>query len=101
MPSRSPRPSTASSSLLTAYRCTPLIVDLAAEFLPTDEESASFRAANLLPLDGVETPVLFTAEDPKAEMDELAGLLGERAMLGHASAVLVPNGDRFLGDVLG
>jgi superfamily I DNA/RNA helicase len=81
----------ASSSLLTAYRCTPLIVDLAAEFLPTDEESAIFRAANLLPLDGVETPVLFTAEDPKAEMDELAALLGERAMLGHASAVLVPN----------
>ena len=35
--------------------------------------------------------MLFNAEDPKAEMDELAGLLGERAMLGHASAVLVPN----------
>lgn len=81
----------ASSSLLTAYRCTPLIVDLAAEFLPTDEEAANFRATNLLPLDGVETPVLFTAEDSKAEMDELAALLGERAMLGHASAVLVPN----------
>ncbi|NCD15974.1 MAG: hypothetical protein EOL91_01425 [Actinobacteria bacterium] len=79
----------AAANLLTAYRCTPLIVDLAAEFLPP-EDAGLFRAANLLSIDGVETPVLFTGATDEAEMDELAMHLGERAMLGHSTAVLVP-----------
>lgn len=79
----------AAASLLTAYRCTPLIVDLAAEFLPP-EDAGRFRAANLLSIEGVETPVLFRCSDDADEMDELAMHLGERAMLGHSTAVLVP-----------
>lgn len=80
----------AGSSLLSAYRCTPLIVDVAAEFLPTDQLAAEFRAANLLALDGIETPVLFEATDAREEMNELALRLGERAVLGETTAVLVP-----------
>lgn len=79
----------ASANLLTAYRCTPLIVDVAAEFLPA-EEADLFRSANLLSIDGVETPVLYTSRDDDAEMDVLARHLGERAMAGHTTAVLVP-----------
>lgn len=80
----------ASASLLSAYRCTPLIVDVASQFLPSEQEASDFRAANLLAIDGIETPVLFKAEDANEEMDRLTALIGERAMLGQSTAVLVP-----------
>lgn len=80
----------AAASLLNAYRCTPLIVDIAAQFLPTPEMAAEFRASNLMPLDGVETPEIHRASDRDAQMDELSHQLAQRAMLGQQSAVLVP-----------
>lgn len=81
----------AAASLLTSYRCTPLIVDLAASFLPDPETARRFRQATLLPIDAVETPVAFEADSDEAELDELAQQLLARAMNGERSAVLVPS----------
>jgi len=80
----------AAASLLSAYRCTPLIVDIAAQFLPTPELAAEFRASNLMPLDGVETPAIHRASSRDAQMDELAQQVAQRAILGQQTAVLVP-----------
>lgn len=82
-----PRPS---ANLLTAYRCTPLIVGLAAEFLPNEEDRGKFKSANLLPLDGVERPVAFHWSTQMQEIDELALRITERALEGHSTAVLLP-----------
>ena len=79
----------AAATLLSAYRCTQLIVDVASQFLP-DEEASTFRVANLMQMDGAETPVLFRTPGTDEEMNELAALVGERAMLGQTTAVLVP-----------
>jgi len=89
----------AAASLLNAYRCTPLVVDLAAEFLPSQSEAIAFRTSNLLSVDDIETPVLFRAKDRNEELDQLAIALGDRAMLGHNTAVLVPT-QRAASDVL-
>lgn len=80
-----------SATLLTAYRCTPLIVDLAAAFLSDPEDADAFKRANLLPVAGVETPVVAEFDSDETEFDELAKLLGERALLGQESAVLLPS----------
>jgi superfamily I DNA/RNA helicase len=79
-------------NLLTAYRCTPLIVDVASVFLP-DDEAERFRASNLLPLAEREVPMLEESVSDEAELDVLAKRLGERALLGQRSAVLVPYRD--------
>lgn len=81
----------AAASLLTAYRCTPLIVDLAASFLPDEEAARQFRQATLLPIDAVETPVAFMADSDDVELDELAQQLLTRSMNGETTAVLVPS----------
>lgn len=78
----------AQGSLLSAYRCTPLIVELAAVFLP-DEEAARFRASNLMPLDERERPALHMSHSASDQWDTIAKQLGARAMLGQRSAVLV------------
>lgn len=76
--------------LLTAYRCTPLIVDLAAEFISDMEEAMRFRRANLLRLEGIEKPVFVESDDDASEWDALAGALKTRALAGQTSAVLLP-----------
>ena len=81
----------ASATLLTAYRCTPLIVDLAASFLSDPEDADAFRRSNLLPVAGVETPVVSEIDSDESEFDELAKTLGERALLGQESAVILPS----------
>lgn len=78
------------ASLLTAYRCTQLIVDIAASFIPDEAESAKFRASNLLPLEGVETPVAIQFSTDEEEWDKLARALEERALLNQTSAILCP-----------
>jgi superfamily I DNA/RNA helicase len=45
----------------------------------------------LLPVAGVETPVVAEFDSDETEFDELAKLLGERALLGQESAVLLPS----------
>ena len=79
-----------SASLLTAYRCTQLIVDVAASFIVDESEAAKFRASNLLPLDGVETPVAIQFNSDAEEWDALARALEERALLNQTSAILCP-----------
>lgn len=78
----------AQGALLSAYRCTPLIVELAAAFLP-DTEAARFRAANLMPLGEREKPVLHTSSSDAEQWDTVAKHLAARAILGQRSAVLV------------
>lgn len=78
----------AQGSLLSAYRCTPLIVELAAAFLP-DEEAKRFRASNLMPMQEREKPVLHTSSSSSDQWDTIAKHLGARAILGQRTAVLV------------
>ncbi len=75
-------------ALLGAYRCTPLIVELAAAFLP-EEEAARFRASNLVPMAEREQLVLHESASESAEWDIVAKHLGKRAILGQRTAVLV------------
>jgi superfamily I DNA/RNA helicase len=79
-----------SASLLTAYRCTQLIVDVAASFIVDEAEAAKFRASNLLPLEGVETPLALQFSSDEEEWDTLARALEERALLNQTSAILCP-----------
>lgn len=81
----------ASALLLSAYRCTPLIVDVAASFLPDSQAADTFRRSNLLPVGGVETPAIQEFDSEDSEFDALAILLNERALLGQESAVLLPS----------
>lgn len=81
----------AAASLLTAYRCTPLIVDVAASFLPTEEMAQQFRRSTLLPIEAVETPVAYVASSDAGEFDELAQQLMIRSMNADTTAVLVPS----------
>lgn len=79
----------ASATLLSSYRCTQLIVDMAACFIPDKDEADQFRRATLLPIEGIETPVLYEPIDQDDEISTMANLLKERAQLGQKSAVLV------------
>jgi len=81
----------ASASLLTAYRCTPLIVQLASTFLPDEQTARQFRDSNLLPVEAVETPICFEAGSDEEELDELAQQLLVRALNAERSAVLIPS----------
>lgn len=85
-----PRPS---ANLLTTYRCTPLVVDLAAQFLPNDDERRKFKSAHLIAVAGVERPVVFEWETEEQEFDELSMRLCERATEGDSTAVILPTND--------
>lgn len=78
-------------TLLTAYRCTPHIVTVAAAFLDDPGEQARFRASNLMPIGFREQPVLVTTASSDEELDRLADELQARAMQGMSSLVLLPN----------
>jgi superfamily I DNA/RNA helicase len=78
------------SMLLASYRCTPLIRDVAAEFLDSDEEAKSFRAFHLYGIDGVEKPSFAESSSDEEEWDTFANLLQQRALLSQTCAILMP-----------
>jgi superfamily I DNA/RNA helicase len=65
-------------------------VDVAASFIVDKAEAAKFRASNLLPLEGIETPVALQFNSDAEEWDALARALEERALLNQTSAILCP-----------
>lgn len=79
----------AQGALLTAYRCTQLIVDVASVFLPEDERER-FRRANLMELEERQVPVLEELGSEGEEHDVLAERLTARLTNGESAAVLVP-----------
>jgi superfamily I DNA/RNA helicase len=83
----------AQGALLTAYRCTQLIVDVASVFLPEDEVDR-FRRANLMELTERELPVLEELASDAAELEVLAERLTMRLTNGETAAVLVPLRER-------
>jgi superfamily I DNA/RNA helicase len=78
------------SMLLASYRCTPLIRDVASEFLDSEEEAKSFRAFQLYGIDGVERPGYVESSTEAEEWDTFAELIRQRAELGQTCAILVP-----------
>lgn len=78
----------AQGALLSAYRCTPFIVELASQFLP-EEETNRFRASNLVPMQEREKLVLHTADSDAEQWDVVAKHLAARAILGQRTAVIV------------
>lgn len=80
--------------LLSAYRCTPAIVRVGAEFLPSDDLRHQFRRANLMPISQHETPVIMRFKTLDDELDVMAPALQERAFANQTSAVLVTNKNR-------
>lgn len=79
------------SALLTAYRCTPHIVELASAYLDDEQERAHFRASNLMPLGAREQPVLMATDGYDTELEALIKGLQERAFVGQRSLVLLPS----------
>lgn len=79
-----------SAMLLSAYRCTPHIVEVASRFLLEGDERRRFLAANLLPLGERETPVIQYSDGADEEYEALASVVRERLNLGHRTAVLLP-----------
>lgn len=82
------------ATLLSAYRCTPAIVRVGAEFLPTEELRQRFRRANLMPISQHEQPVIMRFDSLDDELDQMAIALQERAFANQTSAVLVTNKSR-------
>jgi superfamily I DNA/RNA helicase len=78
----------AQGALLSAYRCTPFIVELASAFLPEDE-ATRFRTSNLVPMQEREKLVLHTADSDAEQWDVVAKHLAARAILGQRTAVIV------------
>lgn len=89
----------ASAHLLSAYRCTPDIVRIAAEYLPTDDARRQFRESNLMPISQRELPIITTFDSTDAELDALALAIRDRAFANQSSAVLVAD-NRRLGRVV-
>lgn len=84
----------ASANLLSAYRCTPYIVQVAAEYLPTPTEREQFRNANLMAVSIQEKPVLATFKNREDEWGALAEALSGRVMANQRTAVLVRTNDQ-------
>lgn len=78
-----------SAHLLEAYRCTPDIVRVAAQYLD-DQEAQRFRESNLMPVEQREQPLMSIFADEEQEADALADALQERAFAGQSSIVLLP-----------
>ena len=84
----------ASAHLLSAYRCTPDIVRIAAEYLPTGEARQQFRESNLMPISQRENPIITTFATADEELNALAEALRDRAFANQSSAILVADNSR-------
>ena len=91
----------ASAQLLSAYRCTPNIVRIAAEYLPTGEARRQFRESNLMPISQRELPIISTFQNAEEELDALAEALRERAFANQSSAVLLADNWRLKSAIAG
>jgi superfamily I DNA/RNA helicase len=78
-----------SAQLLTAYRCTPFIVNIASAFLP-EEMQEDFRNSNLMSMDGIRKPEITYFTEAKDEYDTLFNRLVSESTQGNSTAVLFP-----------
>lgn len=76
-------------SLLETYRCTPYIMDLAANFVADPDEAREFRRQCRLAAGGREVPLGYLAADFEDERKRLADVLRTRLSRGETVAILV------------
>jgi hypothetical protein len=79
------------STLLSAFRCSPYIVELAAQFVGDVDQRLAFIRQNRVPATETETPLLYVADNPEDERARLAEVVRARQSMGEKMAVLLPD----------
>lgn len=78
-------------TLLSAFRCSPYIVELAARFIRDDDQRSAFIRQNRVPMSEKETPLLYIADDDADERARLIEAVKTRQERGEKIAILLPN----------
>jgi superfamily I DNA/RNA helicase len=84
-------------TLLAAFRCSPYIVELAAQFIPGAQERSEFIKQNRVPMTEKETPLLYRAESWEEERSRLIEVIKTRQIKGDKIAVLFPSKQKVYG----
>lgn len=79
-----------SVNILSAFRCSPFIVDLASEFIEDTDERKIFKNQNKRPDITRETPVLYIATDIDDERENLIKILKSRIHQDDTIGILLP-----------
>ncbi len=88
-------------TLLSAFRCSPYIVDLAARFLASEEQRVAFVRQNRAPMTERETPLLYVAGDFDEERTRLIEVVKTRQAKGEKIAILLPTKRQVYGFAMG
>jgi superfamily I DNA/RNA helicase len=84
-------------SLLSTFRCTPYIVDLASRLVEDPVQRQENIRQCRITQNGRETPLLYIAKDLEDEMDRLAEVLRTRLGMGERVAILTPRTRQMFG----
>jgi len=84
-------------SLLSTFRCSPYIVDLASRLVEDPVQREEFIRQCRISQNGRETPLLYIAKDLEDEMDRLAEVLRTRLGMGERVGILTPRTRQMLG----
>lgn len=84
-------------SLLSTFRCSPYIVDLASRLVDDPAQRQEFIRQCRITQNGRETPLLYIAENLEDEMDRLAEVLRTRLGMGERVAILTPRTRQMFG----
>ena len=84
-------------SLLSTFRCSPYIVDLASRLVEDLVQRDEFIRQCRISQNGRETPLLYIARDLEDEMDRLAEVLRTRLGMGERVAILTPRTRQMFG----
>ncbi len=85
------------ASLLDAFRCSPYIASVAAQFVDNQEEGEYFLRQVRTDRSQGEVPLLYVAPDWKSETTRLADILRGRLVAGERVAILFPRKDQVFG----
>ena len=87
----------ANNTLLEAFRCSPYIVDLAAELVDIPDEATALVNQARTSNEGRETPLLYVASDFEDERENLIDIVRTRSMRGENVAILLPKNKQVYG----
>jgi superfamily I DNA/RNA helicase len=83
--------------LLSVFRCSPYIVELAARFIQDANERTAFIAQNRVPMTGTEPPLLYLSDDWEDERARLIEMVKMRQGEGEHIAILLPTNRQVFG----
>jgi superfamily I DNA/RNA helicase len=88
-------------TLLSAFRCSPYVVELAARFIQDNEQRTAFVHQNRVPITEREMPLLYVADDFDDERARLIEVVKTRQAKGEKIAILLPINRQVFGFATG